>query len=70
MSLRLPQPGRAYDAENEARTRRSLEEADDANQKRGSDYEVSRGRLILTDTVTGTRYNLTIASGVVTLTAL
>lgn len=69
--MRLPSPGTQYDAENEASVRREIEDADGKNQKRGSDYEVSKnGRLILTDTVTMTRYNVTIVSGVLTLAAL
>lgn len=68
--MRLPSPPPAYDQQNEASARRAIEESDEANQKRGSDYEVARGRLILPDTVTGTRYNVTIVSGALTLTAL
>ncbi len=69
--MRLPPPSPQYDVLNEANTRRLIETADNENQKSGSDYEVGKmGRLILTDTVTNDRYNVTIASGVLTLTML
>lgn len=44
---------------------------DTSDHKRDTDIELGRGhRLILTDTVTGARFALTVASGAVVLTAL
>jgi len=61
----------AYDQPNEVAWRQAVRDADDANHKRDTDIELGRGRrLILTDTVTGTRYALTVASGALSLTAI
>lgn len=61
----------AYDQSNEVAWRQAVRDADDENHKRDTDIEVGRGhRLVLTDTVTGTRYALTLASGMVVLTAV
>lgn len=69
--MNLSAAQKAYDAENENRTRQTIELADGQNHKRGHDIEAGRGAgLILTDTVTGTRYRLTVASGSVALTSL
>ena len=49
----------------------ALEQADLDNHKKLRDIEVGKGcRLILVDTVTGTRYAATVASGAWVLTAL
>ena len=56
------------DQNNIAASFREIEREDLRNQKRGQEYEPER--LILKDTVTGTRYVVTIASGSLTLTAL
>jgi hypothetical protein len=60
----------AYDRADQARMRESLQRADAENLKRGRDVALGRGRLIVTDEVTGLRYALTMNGGVVTWTAL
>lgn len=60
-----------YDQPNEVAWRQAVRDADEDNHKRDTDIEVGRGhRLILTDTATGRRYALTVASGTLALTAL
>ena len=49
---------------------RQLEAADRQNRKAGADVEISAGRLILTDSVTGDRVAVSVASGSVTVTAI
>jgi hypothetical protein len=67
----LPKPARTYSPDNEAQTRRAIEEADRFNHKRGQDLEIAGAeRLIMTDTVTGQRGVLSVASGVLTWTIL
>lgn len=62
--MNLPAPGEKYDPTNEAQTRATLEREDARNHKRGEAIEVGAGvPVILTDTVTGSRYSLTVASG-------
>ncbi len=69
--MNLPSIPTKYDPTQQAQTRAGLEEADAANHKKFRDIEVGKGcRLILVDTVTGTRYAATIASGAWALSAL
>jgi hypothetical protein len=69
--MNLPAPTPDYDPQNEAQTRATLETEDAGNHKKGKHIEVGAGSyLILTDTVTGARMSLTLASGALTLTAL
>lgn len=69
--MNLPPPGEKYDANNEAQMRAILEREDARNHKKGEAIEVGANvPLILTDTATGTRYSLTVVSGVLTLAAL
>lgn len=69
--MRLAAAPAKYDLADQARLRATIERADDANFKRGQDVELQPGqRLILPDTVTGDRYLITVASGVLTATAL
>ena len=69
--MNLPNPPSVYSPGNEAQTRAQLETEDRKNHKKFTDIEIGKGcRAIFTDTVTGTRYAMTIASGAVTLTAL
>ncbi|HWA61931.1 MAG TPA: hypothetical protein VG939_11185 [Caulobacteraceae bacterium] len=65
--MNLSRPPADYDPADQRRLRAALEEADRETFKRGRDLELGAARLILTDTVTGARYALTVASGVVTL---
>jgi hypothetical protein len=51
--------------------RSMLEQADAQNIKRGQNIELAGGAiLIMTDTITGTRVKVTVASGAVVVTAL
>lgn len=68
VGLKLPKPPKAYDAHNEAQMRQTVERELDRALKR--DEEIQPARLVMADTVTGTRYLVTIASGAWTLTAL
>ena len=68
MNLRQPKPG--YDPQDEQHRNNEIERADRQNHKKNRDVEIGNGRLILKDTVTGTRYNVTIVSGTLTLTSL
>lgn len=68
--MNLPKPGPSYDANNEAQTRSILEQADANNQKRNSDFVVSKNRLLLTSP-NGTQWSGTISNaGTVTWTAI
>ena len=49
---------------------RQLEAADRQNRKAGADVEIGPARLILTDSVTGDRVAVSVASGSVTITTL
>lgn len=70
-TLKLSAAPSQYDRGDQATMRGALERADQQNHKRGQDIEVGNGcRLIFTDTATKARYALTVASGVLTLTAL
>lgn len=68
---RLQQAPGQYSKTSEQEFRNEMERRDGEAHKRGRDIEVGDGvRVILTDTVTKTRYGLTVASGVLTLTAV
>ena len=49
---------------------RQLEAADRQNRKTGADIEIGPARLILTDSVTGDRVAVSVASGSVTVTSI
>ena len=69
--MNLPTPQDKYDPLNEAQMRAILEREDAGNHKKGRAIEVGANvPVILTDTVTGSRYSLTVASGSLVLTAL
>lgn len=69
--MNLPRPPAAYDANDEARTRGLLEQADRRTRKIGEDLELAVGeRLVMTDTVTGDRGVISVESGVLTWTIL
>lgn len=69
--MNLPTTPATYDRENEARAREAIVNEDAMNHKKMQDIEVGKNcRVIFVDTVTGTRYALTVASGAVALTAL
>jgi hypothetical protein len=71
MSARLQQAPAQYSKGSEQEFRNEMERRDAEAHKKGRDIEVGDGvRVILTDTVTKTRYGLTVASGVLTLTAV
>lgn len=59
---------REYDQTSLNQMLREIESADRQNFK--ANMEVQPRRLVLQDTVTGTRYQITVASGALTLTAL
>jgi hypothetical protein len=67
--MNLSRPPAQYDAQDQTTLRDSLTRADAQNHKRGADIEVGAGaRVVLTDTVTKTRYALTVSGGALTLT--
>jgi hypothetical protein len=67
--MKLPRPRAVYDPQDEAQARAAIEQADAQNVKRGQDVELAGGAvLILTDTVTGVRVKVTVASGAVVVT--
>jgi hypothetical protein len=57
-----------YDRANEQSFRNAAQEADAQNVKKNTEWNAAR--LVLTDTDTGARYQVTVASGVLTLVAL
>lgn len=60
-----------YDPADQSRLRNALSAADAQSLKRGQDIELAgAAKLILQDTVTGARYAVTVASGLLTATAL
>lgn len=65
---RLPAAPAQYSAVDQASLRTLLQEELGKCVKR--DEQLTPVRLVLIDTVTGTNYELTVASGVVTLTAV
>ncbi len=69
--MKLPRPRPTYDPHDEAQARTLLEQADAQSFKRGQNVEIAGGAsLILTDTVTGGRVKVSVASGVVVVTAV
>ncbi len=64
--MNLPPATATYDQANETSARNAIKAADDQNVKKGQ--ELNPVRFVLTDTVTGLRYLVTIASGALTLT--
>ena len=69
-ALSTPAP-KEYDRRDQQELRNELGRRDDNYHKKDAHIECRRGTgVILTDTATGTRYLLTVASGAVALTAL
>lgn len=66
--LQLPNAPAQYSQKDQAELRKALADADRRYAKQ--DGEANMARLVLTDTVTGARYNVTVASGALTLVAL
>ena len=66
--MKLPTAPDKYDKVNEQSMRNKLAQEDDRNVKQNTEWNAVR--LVLTDTVTGTRYNVTVASGAIALVAL
>lgn len=66
----LPQAPAQYDASDQNRVRDMIRQEFAKAFMKGQTIEVANGRLVLTDTVTGTRYAVTIVSGTLTLTAV
>lgn len=74
MSLKLPQLSQQWALpeliKNLIESFRLIEAADKSARKTNADVDLGPNRLILTDTVDGTKYIVSVASGVVTLTAI
>lgn len=70
MSAIFPPAPQGYERANEVNFRERVRALIDGCFNRGQDVEIGAGRLILKDTVTGTRYNVTMVSGTLTTTAL
>ena len=71
MAQQLNPAPQQYSAFDQQTMRRTLDERDLENHKKQRDIEIGKNcRAIFTDTVTGTRYAMTVVSGAVTLTAL
>jgi predicted phosphoribosyltransferase len=69
--MSLPNPPQQYSQQDQSQTRAEIERRDRENYKRTQDVEfTSAQRVIMTDTDTGQRGVLSVASGVVTWTAL
>ena len=70
MSDLAPAPS-AYNQRDQQELRNEVTRRDDLYHKKDRHIECRRGTgIILTDTATGTRYLLTVASGAVALTSL
>lgn len=67
-SLNLPSPPDQYDKTFMQNLLTALVKADGMNVKSNEEYQAPR--FVLADTVTGTRYQVTIVSGALTLTAI
>lgn len=68
--MNLPAPTPAYSPDNEAATRRALEQEDKRNVKIGGDIEFINGKLIIRSP-NGTRWRLAVADdGEVSTSAL
>ena len=70
MSLLLPRIPPTWVPATEMRRNQLLELADRENHKRNQDIEVGNGKLILTDSATGTRYELGITYGGITVSQM
>lgn len=66
----LPSPPKNYSPTDQAQVRDALRRADGENHKRGRVVEIGSAQLVVTDEVTGDRYALKMASGVVSWTLL
>lgn len=66
--MKLPVPPAAYSVGDQAQTRFGIEREFTRCVMRDEEYQPVR--LVLADTVTGTRYLVTVAAGVLTLTAV
>lgn len=66
--LQLPNAPAQYSQQDQALLRAALVAADRDNAKQNQ--EANMKRLVLTDTVTGARFVITVASGALTLVAL
>ena len=66
--IALPQPQAQYSTKDQADTRAAI--VRELRRCLKKDEETQLVRLVLKDTVTSTRYLITVASGVLTLTAL
>jgi hypothetical protein len=70
MSLVLSRPTLAYDPQDQAQLRRTLEREDKNNRKVTSDVEVGANRLVL-KSPNGTRWSITVSNaGAVSAVAL
>jgi len=69
--MKFSVPPSEYSVSDQVELRRVLERSDATNHKRESDVEIGNGRLILTRSVDGTRYEITVGGtgATVTLTA-
>lgn len=63
----LPQAPKQYDQQNEATTRNDIGLELDQRFRRGGTVEIAGGRLVLTDTVTGDRWEITVENGLLSL---
>lgn len=70
--LALPRPHPTYDPANEAALRKTIEDADRNNLKRNAPIEIApgAGTLIVAEEGTGTRYQVKVVAGVLTLVAM
>lgn len=69
--MNLSRPPAKYDVQDQSNLRDALSRADDQNRKKSQDIEIGANcRAIFTDTVTGARIAMTVASGVVALTEI
>lgn len=67
--MNIPKPPAQYSATDQQLLRGAIDKADKANVKQGGDYETGKGKVYLTDTVDGSRWYLTVTSGVLGVTA-
>ena len=65
--MTVPAAPPAYDRANENAFRDFVVKTFAKMFRKGQDVEIGAARLVLTDTVTGERYSVTVASGVVAL---
>jgi hypothetical protein len=67
---RLPSPPASYDLADQRRTRELIGQALERVHSREGDVNLGPTRLIITDEVTGARYALKVASGVLSIVAI